>query len=440
MLVPSPVYPTGADAPVDQRPTASPASVSVDDYARLISQAVNLGQIEEAIHLYRKQLAQSEQENGVDHPATAIVLLNYAVLLINEGQGQDAEQLLTRAYKINEPYRNGVGRGIFVPIYDLLLLGELNADRGQYKVAEDYYQRAMAAQKTLISKKPTSLTGTLNSYALLKDLLGDYKGALALFEQASSIEVTANDNHLPSPNTLINLANTFTDMGMHQRASELLAQAKAALDKSYGPNHPQQIGLDLQRCGNFMYLRAFRRAEPVCTDVLRRSRNQLGSRTYSTIYQMALFNMGALRRESGRYAEAIKFLQEGLSITEAHLGSNHPSLIEGLAGIGLANMRLGKFHLAKQHLERALLLAEKFLPPDHPTRALALFNIGTMYSRMKQYEAADSALRAALAILNARQDSGLLKKDEVIKLLSRLKVKPRLTPSNVPPADPSHHG
>ena len=100
-----------------------------------------------------------------------------------------------------------------------------------------------------------------------------------------------------------------------------------------------------------------------------------------------------------RSPEAIALFREALSIQEASLGRDHPSVSTTLNNLGFAQLEAGDPIGAAASFERGLAIVEAKLGADHHRAAFHLVGLGQAYLAQKQARSAVAPLRRGLAIL-----------------------------------------
>lgn len=122
-----------------------------------------------------------------------------------------------------------------------------------------------------------------------------------------------------------------------------------------------------------------------------------------------LLELGGLLDESGRYDEALEYLQQSLRIYQK---MNDPIGEQmSLMGLGLAYTHLGDFDRGKYHLEEVRKRMEAQAPADPSWKSQIYNNLAWMYLRMAQYDEALQHAQKGLAIaelLDAKDVKALL--------------------------------
>ncbi len=114
-----------------------------------------------------------------------------------------------------------------------------------------------------------------------------------------------------------------------------------------------------------------------------------------------LNNLAELYRTQGRYEEAEPLYLRALTISEATLGENHPTVAANLNNLAGLYRAQGRYEKAEPLYLRALTISEATLRENHPTVATRLNNLATLYHDQGRYEEAEPLYQRCLALLDA---------------------------------------
>ncbi|CAF3783683.1 unnamed protein product [Rotaria socialis] len=110
-------------------------------------------------------------------------------------------------------------------------------------------------------------------------------------------------------------------------------------------------------------------------------------------------NIGQVYDSMGEYSKALEFYEKSLKIYEISLPANHPDLATSYNNIGLVYDIMGEYSKALEFYEKSLKIYEISLPANHPDLATSYNNIATTYYTMGEYSKALPLLEKALGIL-----------------------------------------
>jgi tetratricopeptide (TPR) repeat protein len=113
----------------------------------------------------------------------------------------------------------------------------------------------------------------------------------------------------------------------------------------------------------------------------------------------SLNNLAGLYYAMGRYSEAEPLLVRSLSINEQQLGAEHPDTATSLNNLAALYREMGRYPEAEPLCVRSLSIHEQQLGADHPDTALSLHTLGNLYYAMGRYQSAEPLYLRALKIL-----------------------------------------
>jgi len=231
----------------------------------------------------------------------------------------------------------------------LIALGELRLAQAEYDSAEALIRDGMAiARRTVSPTDPTIARATTALGQVLSER-GEYAKAEPVLLEAVRLQ-TRGDTVTPAlASALTDLANTYYYVGRYG-TSDSLNQRVLAMDRDlYGPRHAY------------------------VADVL--------------------INLGAIRFEWAKFAEAEQYYREALSINEAWYGPNHPETASNLTALGRALASEQRLEEADTVLRRALDVSEHVYGPVHPRVASALNELSRVKQSEKKLDEAEAGFR-----------------------------------------------
>lgn len=272
----------------------------------------------------RKDGVNAGQQNSNEARRTALAAVERGHSLLKEGRYGAAAELLTRSIAESEA---NLGYGDLL-LADLLnLLGIVGKYRGDFRSAEQAYQRALE----IVEADRSGLTG-VNAATLLHNLAGlahsrgDARDAERL--AVRGIQTRSGADHVDQLALAADkaaLAPILVDLGRTAEASDLLAELIHFFEQTYGPDH----------------------------------------------YEVAIsaHNLGSLLVRLGRWDEARPHLSRALKIKQLQLGHDHPELAITLHNLATVHREANEINAAADCLSRAITLLHGRVAPDHPTLA-----------------------------------------------------------------------
>jgi serine/threonine protein kinase/tetratricopeptide (TPR) repeat protein len=113
-----------------------------------------------------------------------------------------------------------------------------------------------------------------------------------------------------------------------------------------------------------------------------------------TVIADILNNIGVAHDRLGDYEAALDYYERALE-ARRFLGEGHPDVGNGLGNVGIALSSVGRWREAVAALEEGLAITEAALGVDHPTAAWIESNLGSVYLTLGRYEEAEERVRSA---------------------------------------------
>ncbi len=264
------------------------------------------------------------------------------------GEYERSEDLLTRALD-----RQRALHGFAHPSVgeSLGLLGRLREEQRRVDEAvqltregSELIERALPPQDPRVAKAAIRLGS-----ALVR--AGKYPEAVAVIERAIALEVAgrAPASELAASKALLSEAYFF--LGQHDRA-EALSQELLVVNRAlHGENHPSVAD--------------------------------------------ALVNLGEIRAESSRWAEAEPYFREAVAVRQAFYGGQHVEAASAMTSLAQALTQQGKVEEGEQLLREALAILERGHGHDHPRVGFVLMELGNAARRRRALDEAEQFFRGA---------------------------------------------
>lgn len=112
----------------------------------------------------------------------------------------------------------------------------------------------------------------------------------------------------------------------------------------------------------------------------------------------ALFELAALRWNTGQHAEAEKLLRESVAIAEANHGEMSETVAERVHALAAVLTSLDKDAEAESLLRRAIAIREKLLGKDHPSLSACYNGLAVLKRKAGDYAAAEPLFVKALTL------------------------------------------
>ena len=98
--------------------------------------------------------------------------------------------------------------------------------------------------------------------------------------------------------------------------------------------------------------------------------------------------LGCIKNEQGEYAEAVKFCEKSIEISEKVSSSNCLNVAAGYSSLGTVYKSMGEYAKALTYYEKAIEIRQKNLPANHDHLATSYINIAGVYDSTGEYSKA----------------------------------------------------
>ena len=357
--------------------TAFPPAALALEYQSLGALLTKAERFDDAMAAYRRSIEILKEHGEAEDLAKVLGELGKSF----DRAAQYGEALKTFEEAL-ESYRamadeTGIGR-------QLQRIGALYLQRlGLPERAEQYFSDALDAFKA--AGDAPSVVDTKMDLGLCRRYLGDFDGALKLFEDALK-ESRQAGLELQEARALAEIGNTQWFMGRYQEAFQSVnasTRIASRLDAAF------QLNVNYQLLGLIWWeLSDFEKAHKALDEaVVYAERAEMPLEVAS-----AYNNRGIILRRQERYEEALEFFGKALAIDERLLsrwgqGYDHRN-------IGMTLHRMERYDEAAAHLEEAVRLSEEIGDAVNLTRAL--FNFGDLRLSQGRLDEAEALLRRSL--------------------------------------------
>ena len=225
-----------AEATLDTILSENDKLTGADTVARAYLSA---GLLDQAITLFKKNLADSERILGPDHPGTLVSRNNLALAYQDAGELEQAIPLSEQTLADRERILGPDHPGTLVSRNNLALAYQ---DAGKLEKAINLFKQTLAdSERILGSDHPNTLTSRGNLASAYQDA-GELEQAIPLSEQTlADFERILGPDH---PHTLAsrnNLALAYQDAGKLEKAINLFKQTLADSERILGSDHPNTL-------------------------------------------------------------------------------------------------------------------------------------------------------------------------------------------------------
>ncbi len=195
----------------------------------------NIGEYEQAEHLYQRAIKLLKIVSGEQHCNYASSLNGLAFTYFNIGEYGKAQPLLEEALSITKRIAGETHPEYIASLRHLALI---YVRLGMYDKARPLYDKILATLKKIHGEEPGAYTMTLNHFAFLYTSLGQYQQAIPLYREALAIiRERLGDNNGSYGGNLIDLGYTYYRLGQYKEALPLFVQAAPIIKEVFGEKH-----------------------------------------------------------------------------------------------------------------------------------------------------------------------------------------------------------
>lgn len=351
----------------------------------------HMGQPQQAGVLLQ-QAAEVLLDPRVGRPADAAQALSeLAVLLSNQGRGEDAEVAARRALELLE----GQGRDIAVPVQahafnslGLALMGQQRFDE-----AEAAFERSLRIRSALPPSTASRGIATVkHNLGLLYRNRGDNDRSERILREVLDDRRLASPSGSEYQGTLLALGVTLTQQGRLREAEPLYRENLELSLALYGEDsaktalaHSELAGLyqDLGEYGDST--REYARALEITARV------EGGD---SVSHAIQLNNFATLEEMRGDMVHAEQLYRQSLAIRRQHLGDDAPASLRAESNLGRLLMRRGRLAEALPLIQRPLGVWSELLEAGAPDLRISRLGHAEWQIRSGRFAEAGTALAA----------------------------------------------
>jgi CHAT domain-containing protein len=297
--------------------------------------AYNNNRAAEALTNFDSALSIRRRHFGNDHEEVLRSLSNTAAVLTDLlGDTDAALERLKEAEQICKTRKEGCRELLLGLLYNNL--GNIQSDRGNYELAEQYYQKSYAIRSKYPNDPSYKLASLLNNLGSLEIERGNLAAAGDYLLRSEALYLQWND-----VKPTIDLIGIWQNLGTIANFEHRFADAKA------------------------LFRRAMKVGKVQADDLY----FEFGALNYNL--GASLFAEDSLDAAEKHYRAAINFWETNFGF--------HPDQTAALLGLALINAKNGQVEAAIARFSEAEKLDEANFPPQHPRRANTYKTIGNFY-------------------------------------------------------------
>ena len=338
------------------------------------------------------------------------------------------------------------------------MLGKIafaHAERGEYKMAIQFYEEVLQLLRNRADKKlcTPGIIKTLNCIGSLSTKCGQYVEAKGYHEEAMKMLLTSdksNDSKVilsEMEETKYHLAVAIYHIGSISKSKDLLHSVLHSQLNLYGNDQNPRVARTIYQLGMIslklcdyddavqklgqalrFQLSKIQKNHPdtlnsmIGLAIIQLQLNNISqaSKTLEEVYQiqkdifgpehpdvaLTLFNLGIIQFESKNMKLALRYYKESYKMRVKYLGIEHPLVASTLEKMGQVYLSIGDYEKTLKCYRQVLSIRRNILGEDHYEIVYSLYNLGLLFTEMKQYSDAlyhfDKGFKLASNTLNSK--------------------------------------
>ncbi|KAL7579466.1 hypothetical protein ACA910_007850 [Epithemia clementina (nom. ined.)] len=291
----------------------------------------------------------------------------------------------------------------FVEAGMLEVIGRAHEERGSYKMAIAFFEEKLQFLENDSDESASreDLATTLNSLGMLSSRAGLFMEALDYYDRALAVQRSLGCDSIYLATAQVLKGTVKYQLGLWNEALGLLESALTTLREELGPDH-ETVAATLYHIGVVKAaLCDYDTAMAALKDALQIQNTLLGHEHPAAL---------RTRREIGimfavypsELATAFEHFTQVLAGQQKIHGLKHPNIAETLHAIGCAYARKRDYGMALKTLEECYYMRLEFLGVDHPLQATTLHEIAKIHVKRESFK---KALRICDTVLDIRRES-----------------------------------
>lgn len=333
------------------------------------------GDYDSAEYYMKQSLQYNQVVYGLDHLNTIRQKIELADLYANSANFKTADSLYTDIFQYFDQVgvKNHQQHAYFLDNYASFV-----KDKGKYREALDWYQKAGEIAETYLSAQNSIRLKIRGNTGLMYKQLGFYQKADAIYSELLEESRGVYGEESSYADLLVKKAILAMDFKEYEKAYLWLVEADSIGRLIYTPNHPKISNVMSSMTTYYFETGQLSKADSLNLITLEKRKKMLGENHPD--YQQTLNARGVILSELGRLQESYEISKGLLAKQEALLGECHPSYAMALNNHASSCDDLGLYDLAEELYLKALNLREQVLGVNHPDYLNSLSNLAAYYS------------------------------------------------------------
>ncbi|MDD5571698.1 MAG: AraC family transcriptional regulator [Bacteroidales bacterium] len=269
----------------------------------------------------------------------------------------------------------------------LRIIGFINYNTGNNKIAYNYYQQSLIIYTQLSDKK--GIANVNNNIGNINRVWNNYEEALKKYNKSLQVYQELNDK-IDIAKLLNNIGNVYIEKNQYKEAEDSYQKALIILDKL---NNKEEISRTTNNLGN-LYLNWNK--NEIALKYYQKSLKISEELKDKKLIAATLNNMGIIYSNMGKYNEALKTYTRALNFQEEL--KNNPIIAKINGNIGVLYSKENDFKKALYYHKKSYGLIDK---KSKESIAIALHNIGNIYIKLGNYNVALGYLQQSIKITDS---------------------------------------
>jgi tetratricopeptide (TPR) repeat protein len=221
---------------------------------------LRMGRLQEARSFYAQSISLMDAR-GVVNPESQTCRTNYALCLLQCGQFEAAQQMLTQVAAAQSKL---LGADHPDTISTLMSIAIANSMQGDQKAALEGFKTGLAATQSRLGRFHPATAGALSNLGIVLKRSGNLSAAKASYERALAIyEQSLGPDHPDTLMVMNNQATLLRDKGDLSGAEVLYRKALAGCERTFGEGHPDTADT-LSNLAVLLQMKGDREAAIIC--------------------------------------------------------------------------------------------------------------------------------------------------------------------------------
>lgn len=324
----------------------------------------------------------------------ANVCRKYGILFEDLGNFRTAEEFYQKALIIQ---KENFGENSSDTAQTYNNLGSLYCNLGNLGKSEYFYKKALEIRKNIYGEKHPSIADSFNNLGVLCLNKGNLNEAIKFFNKAFDIRIEIfGKKHGDIADSYGNFGSYYESYGNLEDAKEYQEKALKLRLALFGENHAASAK-SYRNLGVLHYkMNDFAKAEEFFNKSLEIRKKIFGDNHSSTADSYD--KLGVLYEKKGMFLKAEQYKKKALQIRDEFYGGKHSSIADSYINLGLLCFKKSNYLEAEEFYKKALELREELYGEEHCDSAQSYHNLGGLYYKMNKLQQAEEFKKKALEI------------------------------------------